>query len=145
MANILFFTEDIDYPVKAKTALRRWITRATHAEGFRVGEINFILCSDNYLLNINREYLHHDTYTDIVTFENNHPTRRIIGGDIFISVDRIRENARKYNVPERDELHRVMIHGVLHLCGYSDKKKEEKAVMTAKEDHYLSRRLLTGL
>jgi len=103
-----------------------------------------VLCSDAYLLAINQQYLHHDTYTDIVTFDNS-GRGDTIEGDIFISIDRVAENARKFAVPERDELHRVIIHGILHLCGYGDKKKADKALMTGKEDFYLSRRNLAGL
>src|SRR5690606_39460932 len=97
------------------------------------------LCSDAYLLEINKKYLVHDTYTDIVTFESSEKDG-VIAGDIFISIDRTKENASKFDVSERDELHRVIIHGVLHLCGYLDKKKEDKALMTEKENEYLSRR-----
>lgn len=144
MGSIHFFTEDTDYKLKQKIALRRWIRDSAKAEGFRIGEISIILCSDAYLLAINKQYLQHDTYTDIVTFDNSEK-EGVVAGDIFISIDRVRENAMTFGVPGRDELHRVIIHGILHLCGYSDKKKAAKAVMTEKEDFYLSQRNLTGL
>ena len=138
--DILFFNEDIVYPVKDKQKLRHWIVNTIKGEGFRrVGELNFILCSDAYLLEINKEYLQHDTYTDIVTFDSSE-TDDVIPGDIFISVERTDENARKFGVSARDELHRVIIHGVLHLCGYHDKKKSDKIRMTEKENEYLQRR-----
>ncbi|ERJ57772.1 rRNA maturation RNase YbeY [Sphingobacterium paucimobilis] len=138
--DISFFSEDIDYTLKEKAKVREWINAAVLGEGFkRVGELNFIFCSDEYLLDINKEYLNHDTYTDIVTFDSSED-EDVIAGDIFISIDRIRENAAKFNVSERDELHRVIIHGVMHLCGYLDKKKEEKEGMTAKENEYLLKR-----
>lgn len=144
MRNILFFSEDTDFVAGQKTALRQWIKATAKAEGFRTGEISIVLCSDAYLLQINQQYLKHDTFTDIVTFDSSEQ-EGVIAGDIFISVDRIRENAVKFGVSERDELHRVIIHGVLHLCGYGDKKANEKAVMTAKEDFYLGKRNLTGV
>jgi rRNA maturation RNase YbeY len=102
--------------------------------------LNFIFCSDNYLLSINQNYLKHDTLTDIITF-NNSEDKRVIVGDIFISLERIRENAQRFNVTSESELHRVMIHGTLHLLGYADKGKEAKALMTDKENHYLSKRV----
>lgn len=139
MRNIHFFSEDTDYKPKQKSILRTWIKDTVSAEGYRLGEINFILCSDAYLLDINQQYLQHDTYTDIVTFDSSE-TAAVIAGDIFISIDRVRENAAKFQVSEVDELHRVIIHGILHLCGYGDKKKEDKARMTEKEDFYLARR-----
>jgi len=144
MGNSYFFTEDTDYRLRQKIALRKWIEETAKAEGFKTGEISIVLCSDVYLLRINQQYLNHDTYTDIVTFDNS-DEEEVIAGDIFISIDRVRENAAKFGVSEQDELHRVIIHGILHLCGYGDKKKAEKAVMTAKEDYYLARRSLTGL
>lgn len=139
MGYIHFFTENTTYQIKQKLALKRWIKAAIASEGFKVGEISVVLCSDAYLLAINRQYLQHDTYTDIVTFDNSEQ-EDTIAGDIFISIDRVRENALKFGVLERDELHRVIIHGILHLCGYGDKKKEDKARMTEKEDFYLGKR-----
>ena len=139
MRNIHFFSEDTDYKPKQKNALRTWIKETIRAEGYKSGEINFIVCSDDYLLAINQQYLQHDTYTDIVTFDNSE-AEEVIAGDIFISIDRVIENAAKFNVSEADELHRVIIHGVLHLCGYGDKEKEDKALMTEKEDFYLAQR-----
>lgn len=140
LRDISFFNEDVDYKIKDKQKLRQWIASTVANEGGgRVGELNFIFCSDAYLLEINKKYLDHDTYTDIVTFDSSEKDR-VIAGDIFISIDRTKENASKFDVSERDELHRVIIHGVLHLCGYLDKKKEDKALMTEKENEYLSRR-----
>lgn len=140
LRDISFFNEDVDYKIKDKQKLRQWIaTTVANEGGGRVGELNFILCSDAYLLELNKKYLDHDTYTDIVTFDSSEKDG-VIAGDIFISIDRTKENASKFDVSERDELHRVIIHGVLHLCGYLDKKKEDKALMTEKENEYLSRR-----
>lgn len=140
LKDILFFNEDITYTLKDKQKLREWIGATIKREGFkRVGELNFILCSDAYLLNINKQYLDHDTFTDIVTFDSSE-FEDAIAGDIFISVERTDENAKKFDVSERDELHRVIIHGVLHLCGYHDKNKQDKEQMTSKENEYLLQR-----
>lgn len=140
LKDISFFTEDITFTLKDKAKVRSWIGDTVKTEGFvRIGELNFIFCSDDYLLNINKEYLNHDTYTDIVTFDSSED-EEVISGDIFISVERTKENALKFGVSERDELHRVVIHGVLHLCGFLDKKKEDKELMTAKENEYLAKR-----
>lgn len=139
--DISFFSEDTSFVLKRKQKVREWIQETVRAEGFeRVGSLNFIFCSDAYLIEINRQYLDHDTYTDIVTFDSSEK-EGTIAGDIFISVDRIQENALKYGVSEWNELSRVIIHGVLHLCGYTDKDKEAKALMTSKEDLYLSRQV----
>ncbi len=137
MPAISFFEEDITYKLKHKTALKEWITQTIHAEGFKLKELTYIFCSDNYLLQINRQYLNHDTYTDIITFDNS-DTDKVITGDIFISIERVRENAAKFGITEADELHRVIIHGVLHLLGYKDKTPVTKQKMTQKEDFYLN-------
>ena len=140
LRDIQFFSEDIEFTLKEKQKVREWIGKTIRSEGFkRIGSLSFVFCSDPYLLEINKQYLDHDTFTDIVTFDSSEEEDSI-AGDVFISVDRIRENASKFSASERDELHRVIIHGVLHLCGYYDKKKEEKSLMTEKEDYYLSKR-----
>ena len=140
LKDIQFFSEDIEFTLKEKQKVREWIGMTIKSEGFkRIGELSFVFCSDSYLLEINKQYLDHDTFTDIVTFDSSEDEDSI-SGDIFISIERIRENAVKFSVSERDELHRVIIHGVLHLCGYYDKKKEDKALMTEKEDYYLKKR-----
>src|SRR5882757_4878201 len=125
MPAISFFEEDIAYKLKNKAAVRQWVTETIQAEGYKLKELTYIFCSDNYLLQINQQYLNHDTYTDIVTFDNSEIAKTIIG-DIFISIDRIRENAIKYNHSETEELHRVIIHGALHLVGYKDKTAPDK-------------------
>lgn len=136
---INFFTEDIAYTLKEKAHLRKWIKETIVSEGKTLKELTFILCSDNYLLNINQQYLKHDTFTDIITFDNSEIQNAIVG-DVFISVERVKDNATKFKTLERDELHRVMIHGTLHLVGYKDKTKAHKELMTKKEDHYLALR-----
>jgi len=136
---IRFFSEDIKLLLKNKTQLRDWFINTAKAEGNSIKELNYIFCSDTYLLEMNQSYLNHDTYTDIITFDNSE-TEVEIQGDIFISVDRVRENAQTFGINEQDELHRVMIHGLLHLLGYGDKSKAEKAKMTEKENYYLALR-----
>ena len=138
---INFFNEDISFTVKQKGLLRTWIRNTIISENHRLKLLNFIFCSDAYLLNINKEYLNHDTYTDIITFDNS-DVEKEIAGDIFISIDRVEENAKELELDATEELHRVIIHGTLHLLGYSDKSKTLKAQMTDKEDHYLSKRAL---
>jgi len=140
LKDILFFNEDITFTLKNKQKVRQWIAETVKTEGFsRIAELNFIFCSDAYLLEINKQYLQHDTFTDIVTFDSSED-EEVIAGDIFISIERIQENAQKFGVTEVDELHRVIIHGVLHLCGFGDKKKAEKELMTAKENEHLALR-----
>jgi probable rRNA maturation factor len=139
MPAISFFEEDISYKLKNKTAVRKWITDTIAAEGFKLDELTYVFCSDEYLLQINQQYLDHDTYTDIITFDNSE-VEGIITGDIFISIERIKENAVKFAVTDAQELHRVMIHGALHLLGYKDKSAADKKKMTLKEDFYLAER-----
>jgi probable rRNA maturation factor len=140
MPVIRFFEEDIACKLKKKTSVKQWILETIVAEGFNLQELNYIFCSDAYLLQINRQYLDHDTYTDIITFDNATEKGKITG-DIFISIPRIRENALKFKTTINDELHRVMIHGVLHLLGYKDKSPAAKKKMTQKEDYYLLKRI----
>jgi probable rRNA maturation factor len=143
MPAISFFEEDITYKLKLKAAVRQWIKETICSEGYKLKELNYIFCSDSYLLQINQQYLNHDTYTDIITFDNS-DKERTISGDIFISIDRIRENAAKFNITETDELHRVIIHGALHLLDYKDKTVPDKKKMTLKEDFYLNKRAFIG-
>lgn len=133
---IQFFSEDIDFTYPDPEKAQRWIEKVAEDEQCRLAaDINFIFCSDNYLHQLNIDYLEHDTLTDIITFPYNQPP--LISGDIFISIDRVKENARLYNVPFAQELHRVIIHGILHLCGYRDKTTDEQAAMRTKENEAL--------
>ena len=140
MPAIHFFEEDIAYKLKNKLKVRQWITDTIVAEGFKLQELTYVFCSDTYLLQINQQYLDHDTFTDIVTFDNSEIEGEITG-DIFISIPRIQENAAIFKVSETDELHRVIIHGALHLLGYTDKSPADQKKMTEKEDYYLAKRL----
>lgn len=135
---VSFQAADADFILGYSEQTILWIVNAVKSEGLEPGPIAFIWCSDDYLHRMNVAYLGHDTLTDVITFDyGEHP---FVSGDLFISIDRIQENARSYGIPFEQELHRVMIHGVLHLCGYKDKKPEQKAEMTEKEDYYLSLR-----
>lgn len=131
---INFFNEDIDLSLNNSTQIVEWIKSAIQKEEQQLGTLNFIFCSDPYLHKINIEYLNHDTLTDVITFPYSESS---IEGDIFISVDRVSENAKTFGVAFDRELHRVMIHGVLHLMGYGDKSPEDKEQMTIKENQYL--------
>ena len=132
---IAFLTEDITFELKEKLKHKAWLKEAAKAEGFRIGELNYIFCSDAYLLDINQKYLGHDTLTDIVTFDNSEDPK-MIEGDIFISIERVRENAIKFDTDD-SELKRVMVHGLLHLAGYKDKDKAQKELMRNKENEHL--------
>lgn len=136
--SIHFFNEDIKYTLRGKSNIRKWITETAEEENSSAGEICIIFCSDAYLAKINRKYLKHSTLTDIITFPLIDDDS-IISGDIFISISRVRENSVKFGVRMKDELHRVIIHGVLHLLGYDDASKQEKAGMRLKENYYLEK------
>ncbi|ODS80331.1 MAG: rRNA maturation RNase YbeY [Cytophagaceae bacterium SCN 52-12] len=137
MGTIQFFTEDISHKLVSPVKTKQWIRSIIEAEGFTPGTVNYVLCSDEYLLEMNRQYLEHDYYTDILTFDNSESETEI-EGDIFISMERVLENAGNESVSPDVELRRVLAHGVLHLCGYDDHAAEEKATMRKKEDYYLS-------
>lgn len=129
---IHFHTEDIKFTLKNKTILKQWIESTVAKRKHKAGEITFVFCSDEYLLKMNKQYLKHDTYTDIITFDYSEGVA--ISGDILISIDRVKENATKFSKSFEEELHRVIIHGVLHLLGHKDKTKAAKAEMTKQED-----------
>ena len=131
-SKIEFFSESIDFELSNPVAYSHWLETLIKKEGGKLCHLNYIFCSDDYLLEINKDYLNHDTFTDIITFPlENYP---LIEGDIFISIDRIKENSLEYLTSFQNELLRVMAHGVLHLCGYRDKTEEETRVMRRKEE-----------
>lgn len=129
---ITFQNQSISFKLKEKTRLKAWIKTVTEREKHRLGDINYIFCSDDELLEINIQHLNHNTYTDIITFDYTEGDK--ISSDIFISIDRVAENAKKFKVSFEEELHRVMIHGILHLCGYKDKSKADAELMRKKEN-----------
>ncbi len=136
---IEFVSEDVDFTLPNQEPVAAWLSGIIQSHYFQLENLTYIFCSDEYLLEINQEYLDHDTYTDIITF-NNADEPEVIESDIFISIDRVKENATNLNVPFLDELHRVMAHGVLHLLGYDDKDPELKQLMRTAEDNCLSLR-----
>jgi len=115
--------------------LSRWLEKVIFDERKKLGEINFVFCNDDYLHKINVEFLKHDTLTDIISFD--YTVGKIIQGDVFISTERVGDNALDYNVSFEEELHRVMVHGILHYCGYKDKTEADAIIMRSKENHYL--------
>ena len=132
---VRYFQEDIRYELKQKMRNNRWLKTVAGSEMRRLGAVNIIFCSDNYILDVNVRYLGHDYFTDIITFD--YCEKDVLSGDLFISIDSVRENALYYGVPFEDELDRVMVHGLLHLIGYDDHTPEQQAEMSAKEDYYL--------
>lgn len=134
---IRFFNEDVPYKLPKKQITRQWLKQQAEREGFAVGELNYIFCSDEHVLQVNRDYLQHDYYTDIITFDQSEEEDKI-EGDIFISVERVSDNATQLGVSSEQEMRRVLAHGLLHLCGYGDKTDDEAAQMRVKEDEWLT-------
>ena len=132
---ITFDHADVVYILKNKKLVSDWLVSVIKKEGYLVGSINYTFCSDEYLLKINKKHLNHNTYTDIITFDLSE--NGIISSDVYISVDRVRENAKSLKTGIRNEMLRVIVHGVLHLCGYKDKTSNESKIMRGKEDNYL--------
>lgn len=135
---IRYFNEDIKFVLKQKLLNNRWLKTVAGSEMRRLGDINIIFCSDNYILDVNMKYLEHDYFTDIITFD--YCEKDILSGDLFISIDSVRENASFYGTDFEDELNRVMVHGILHLIGYDDHSESDIAKMRAKENYYLQLR-----
>lgn len=135
-SKIHFHKQDLKFRIPSGPKIKIWLSSVAQKEGFTIGEINYIFCSDPYLLNINKEYLDHNYLTDIITFDNSEENG-IIESDIFISIDRVKENAETFKEAFERELHRVMVHGLLHLMGYKDKTTAQKATMRKKENDYL--------
>ena len=129
---IQYFTENVPMPTLKKQKINRWIKRTANNYEKKVGEIAYIFCNNERILEINRQYLQHDYYTDIITFDDS--TNSVISGDIFISLETVKSNAEDFSVDFEEELHRVIIHGILHLCGQDDTTPEMKAEMTRKEN-----------
>lgn len=137
--NIAFFYENIDFKLDKQHSTQVWIKKIIESQGYKLGNLNYIFCSDDYLYKMNLKYLNHNTYTDILTFDNSE-SENSIESDIFISIDRVKDNSQSQSTGFEDELSRVLVHGVLHLMGWSDKTKELKQEMRKKEDACLSLR-----
>ncbi len=135
---VSYFKEDTSFAFKEKRLTSRWLKFVAQAEAKKLGDIGIIFCSDNYILDVNIKYLQHDYYTDIITFDYCEGDR--LSGDLFISIDSVRENASFYGVDFPAELNRVIVHGLLHLIGYDDHSEEDIAMMRAKENYYLGLR-----
>ena len=129
---MISFNYETDFELENEAQYEDWISRIIESEGFDEGEINYIFCDDDYLHKINVEYLDHDTLTDIISFD--YTVGNLIQGDIFVSVERVQDNANDFNVSFEEELKRVLSHGVLHYCGYKDKSPEDEALMRSKEE-----------
>ena len=129
---MISFNYETDFELENEAQYEDWISRIIESEGFDEGEINYIFCDDEYLHKINVEYLDHDTLTDIISFD--YTVGNLIQGDIFVSVERVKDNANDFNVSFDEELKRVLSHGVLHYCGYKDKSPEDEALMRSKEE-----------
>ena len=138
MSVVSFHSEQTNFFLSNESQIADWLTKVCQKEGSTLGEVSIIFCSDEYLLEVNKKHLNHDYYTDVITFD--YSEGNDVSGDIFISIDRISENAKNLVVPMLDEAHRIMVHGTLHLIGYKDKEIQAKEEMTAKEDFYLSLR-----
>ncbi|AKH96295.1 TPA: rRNA maturation RNase YbeY [Elizabethkingia anophelis] len=133
---INYFYENVA-PISNEEKRAEWLEKLILEEGKKSGDINYILCDDEYLLEINRQYLDHDYYTDIITFD--YCKGKIISGDIFLSLQRVLDNASMLETKQEEELNRVLAHGILHLCGYKDKTEEEQKTMRSKEDYYIGK------
>lgn len=134
---IHYYTEEVKAPAIKRRAVTNWIKAVAEEHGYKVGEISYIFCSDEKILEVNRQYLQHDYYTDIITFD--YTEGQTIAGDLFISLDTVRTNAEKFNSTYEEELHRTIIHGILHLCGINDKGPGEREVMEQEENKALKK------
>ncbi|WP_417291527.1 rRNA maturation RNase YbeY [Corallibacter sp.] len=133
---MISFNYENKFSLSNESLLSKWIQTVISSEGFKLGEVNYIFCDDDYLHKINVEFLNHDTLTDIISFD--YTVGKIIQGDIYISTERVEDNANDFKVSFDNELQRVLVHGILHYCGYKDKTDDEAKMMRSKEDYYLS-------
>jgi rRNA maturation RNase YbeY len=131
------FNFETDFELKNQSKVQKWIAETIISEGFELGEIVYVFCDDEFLLKLNIEFLDHDTLTDILSFD--YGVGKQINGEIYISIERVAENSKDFNTKFDDELHRVMIHGILHFCGYKDKSDSEEKSMRKKEDESLEK------
>ncbi|MCK5814787.1 MAG: rRNA maturation RNase YbeY [Flavobacteriaceae bacterium] len=134
---MIVFNKELDFDLQNPEVIRTWIGEAIDIEGFKVGELNYIFVSDENLLEKNIKFLNHNTLTDIISFD--YTMGKLVSGDIFISIDRVLDNSKTFKTTFENELHRVMIHGVLHYCGFKDKSEEDKKIMREREDFHLNR------
>jgi rRNA maturation RNase YbeY len=130
------YNYETDFSLVDESMISEWITKVVEEENCKLEEINYIFCDDNYLHKLNVEFLNHDTLTDIISFD--YSVGKVIQGDIFISIERVTENAKDFKVSFLEELYRVIVHGVLHYCGYKDKTEKDATLMRSKENYYLA-------
>ena len=135
--NMILYNYEFDFELVNEDLFTDWVLNTIQTEGFETGEINYVFCDDAYQHKLNIEFLNHDTLTDIISFD--YTQGKLISGDIFISIERVLDNAKDLGVSFEDELKRVMIHGVLHYCGYKDKSEEDALMMRSKEDEYMAK------
>ena len=135
---VRYYNEDVKFLFKNRQVNNRWLKMVAESEIKKLGDISIIFCSDSYILEMNVKYLQHDYFTDIITFD--YCVGNVLSGDLFISLDSVRENAKDFSTVFPDELNRVMVHGILHLMGYDDHTEEEQKIMRSKEDYYLQLR-----
>ena len=133
---MISFNYELAFKLPSETPITKWLTEVIQQENCKVGDINFVFCDDEYLHKLNVEFLNHDTLTDIISFD--YSVGKELHGDVFISKERVQENAESFKVNFDDELKRVMVHGILHYCGYKDKTDDESRIMREKENHYLN-------
>lgn len=133
--SVFFHKENVSFSINEELVVK-WLDESVRSLGFVIGELSFIFCSDEYLKEINIKYLNHDFFTDVITFD--YSKEKLLFGDVYVSTDRVKENAKTYNSSFNKELFRVIIHGVLHLCGFNDKTKKEKTLIRSKENEALS-------
>jgi rRNA maturation RNase YbeY len=137
--SILFFNDDIEFTLRDKAKVRGWLTRIAKSHKQKIAGLNYVFVSDKKLLEMNKRFLDHNTYTDIITFQHEAP-KGSVAGEIFISVDRVAANAQKFKASRKDELCRVMAHGLLHLCGFKDKSDKDQRLMRSQEEKALDLR-----
>lgn len=133
---MISFNYETKFQLENETDISKWISSVISSEKFKEGDINYVFCADDYLLKLNIKFLNHNTLTDIISFDDS--IGKILQGDIFISVERVKENAENFNVSFQEELNRVMVHGILHYCGYKDKTKTDSKIIRRKENFYIS-------
>lgn len=133
---MISFNYELDFKLEDEVVYSDWISKVISSENKNEGEINYIFCEDDYLIELNQQYLDHDTLTDIISFDYSEGNN--LQGDIFISIERVRENAKDFDVPFEEELKRVLVHGVLHYCGYKDKSEEDEKLMRQKEEEKMN-------
>lgn len=132
---MISFNYETEFELQDEQQLSGWISSVIRTEEFNEGEINYIFCNDDYLLKLNVEFLNHDTLTDIISFD--YTMGKQINGDVYISIERVIDNAKEFEVDFQSELHRVMVHGILHYCGYKDKSADDELLMRSKENYYI--------